>query len=363
MTTITNSRTGFKPGPTAYLNVLRIFACLMVLTVHSGEFFYIGPAGDIIRTHHVWVNNYGSFMRACVPLFVMISGYLLLPIKEAPEVFYKKRFTRLLIPFLFWSAMYAIVPYFKGEFTAQQMWQGLYIIPINFNGPAGHLWFVYMFIGIYLFIPIISPWVQTASQNFKLFFLAIWVFTLFIPYIRTVYPEVLGEAFWNKFSAVHYFSGYIGYLILGHYIKDHVRLSKAATAIIGLLLVIIGYAITHLVFSHQLPFAKDLPQLELSWAFPTINVAFIATGLFLLFSLIKIKSPGMEKFAAGVSGLTYGMYLAHILILVVLFGPINTWLHNDSKLVIPVLAVSTFIVTYVLIKILSYLPGSKYIVG
>ncbi len=91
MTTITNSHTGFKPGPTAYLNVLRIFACLMVLTVHSGEFFYIGPVGNIIRTHHVWVNNYGSFMRACVPLFVMISGYLLLPIKEAPEVFYKKR--------------------------------------------------------------------------------------------------------------------------------------------------------------------------------------------------------------------------------------------------------------------------------
>jgi surface polysaccharide O-acyltransferase-like enzyme len=53
-------------------------------------------------------------MRACVPLFVMISGYLLLPIKEAPEVFYKKRFTRLLFPFLIWSVMYCIVPYFKG---------------------------------------------------------------------------------------------------------------------------------------------------------------------------------------------------------------------------------------------------------
>jgi hypothetical protein len=61
------------------------------------------------------------------------------------------------------------------------------------------------------------------AKRFKLFFLAIWVFTLFIPYIRTVYPEVLGEAFWNKFSAVHYFSGYMGYLLLGHYIKDHVR--------------------------------------------------------------------------------------------------------------------------------------------
>lgn len=354
--------TEFKPSPTGYLHVLRIFACLMVLLVHSGEFFYIGANNIIVRENHVSVNNYGSFMRACVPLFVMISGYLLLPIKETPSVFYKKRFTRLLIPFLIWSCLYAIVPFIKGEFTSQQMWQGIYIIPVNFIASAGHLWFVYMFIGIYLFIPVISPWVQTASKNFKLFFLAIWTFTLFLPYIRTVIPEVMGESFWNKFSSVHYFSGFIGYLILGHYIRAYVRLSKIATVIWSLLLIIGGYIITHQVFDHQLPFAKDLPELELSWAFPTINVAMMSAGLFLLFSLIKIKSARAENFFAGVSGLTYGMYLAHILILVPLYGPINNWL-KDPMLVIPVLAVSCFVVTYVLIKLLSYLPGSKYFVG
>jgi peptidoglycan/LPS O-acetylase OafA/YrhL len=70
----------------------------------------------------------------------------------------------------------------------------------------------------------------------------------------------------------------------------------------------------------------------------------------------------VESFTARVSGLTYGMYLAHILVLVQLFPIINNWLH-DVVLVIPVLAISTFLVTYVGIKLLSYLPGSKYIVG
>lgn len=362
MPAIAPPNVAFKSSPTAYLNILRIFACLMVLTVHSGEFFYIGDQGQIIRENHVWVNNYGSFMRACVPLFVMISGYLLLPIKETASVFYKRRFTRLLIPFLFWSAMYAIVPYLLGSTTTSQMWHDLFIIPINFAPSAGHLWFVYMFIGVYLFIPIFSPWVQTASKRFKQFFLLIWVITLCFPYIKTIIPEVWGECFWNKYHSGYYFSGYIGYLLLGNYIKEHVTLSRSVGLLWGVIMVIIGYIITNLVFAHQLPFAKDLPELELSWAFPTINVALMATGLFLIFRSISFKSAAAESFFAKVSGLTYGMYLAHILVLVQLFPIINNWLHN-VMLVIPVLAISTFLVTYVGIKILSYLPGSKYIVG
>ena len=362
MSTITKSAETFKSSPTAYLNVLRIFACLMVLTVHSGEFFYIAADGGVMPVHHIWVNHYGSLMRACVPLFVMISGYLLLPIKESPLVFYKKRFTRLLIPFLVWSCIYAVVPFLLGTDTAKKMLINIATIPVNLNWNAGHLWFVYMLIGIYLFIPIISPWVQTASQNFKLFFLAIWAFTLFLPFIRTIFPDVLGEVPWNKYSSVHYFSGYIGYLILGHYIKEYVRLSKYARAIIGLLMVAAGYIVTHEVFRHQWPTAKSVPELELSWSFPTINVALMATGLFLLFSLIRIKTGWIEIFLAKVSGLTYGIYLAHILILQQLFGPINGWL-KEPVLVIPILALSTFILTYLVIKVLSYLPGSKYIVG
>ncbi|MDB5000765.1 MAG: hypothetical protein JWR76_1842 [Mucilaginibacter sp.] len=362
MPTSTEKPATFKPSPTAYLNVLRIFACLMVITVHSGEFFYIGAGGSIVRENHVWVNNYGSFMRACVPLFVMISGFLLLPIKEEPSIFYKRRFTRLLIPFIIWSAMYAIVPYLLGVNTLNQAVKNFATIPINFNDNDGHLWFVYMLIGIYLFIPVISPWIQTASKQFKQFFLLLWVITLFFPYIKTVYPDILGEGFWNKYQTGYYFSGYIGYLVLGHYIKEYVKLSKTSAFITGLVMAIMGYIITNLVFNYQMGVAKDLPHLELSWSFPTINVALMATGLFLIFRLISFKSASAESFFAKFSALTYGMYLAHILILNQLFVPINNWLHNVA-LVIPVLAISTFIVTYVLIKMLAYLPGSKYIVG
>ncbi|TWR25794.1 acyltransferase family protein [Mucilaginibacter pallidiroseus] len=352
----------FKPSPTGYLNLLRIFACFMVLMVHSGEFFYIGAGGSIIREHARWVNNYGSFMRACVPLFVMISGYLLLPMHEGASVFYKKRFTRLLIPFLVWSVLYALIPYLLGTNTQQQMWKNLYTIPINFSENAGHLWFVYMLIGLYLFIPIFSPWVQGASKRFKQFFLLLWIITLFFPYIKTVYPEVLGEAFWNKYHSGYYFSGYIGYLLLGNYLKENVRLSNSGRLLIGALLVIVGYAITNRVFAHQLPIAKNLPELELSWVFPTINVAMMATGLFLMFSVIKFSNGVAEGFFARMSGLTYGMYLAHILVLNQLYPLINKWL-LDAIVVIPVLAVSTFIVTYLLIRALSYLPYNKYIVG
>ncbi|MDP4205998.1 MAG: acyltransferase, partial [Bacteroidota bacterium] len=62
------------------------------------------------------------------------------------------------------------------------------------------------------------------------------------------------------------------------------------------------------------------------------------------------------------SNLSFGMYLAHIFILNQLF---KVWssLFSSPMVIIPILAISTFITTYLLIKALSFLPKSKYIVG
>lgn len=43
----------------------------------------------------------GSFVRACVPLFVMMSGVLLFPVRISMGDFYKKRIGRILIPLIF----------------------------------------------------------------------------------------------------------------------------------------------------------------------------------------------------------------------------------------------------------------------
>ena len=63
------------------LDVLRVLACYMVIQVHTGEFYYIGSVGDVIKGENAfWVDLYNSVCRSAVPLFVMLTGYFLLPV-------------------------------------------------------------------------------------------------------------------------------------------------------------------------------------------------------------------------------------------------------------------------------------------
>ena len=54
---------------------------------------------------------------------------------------------------------------------------------LNFNYAAGHLWFVYMLIGLYLIMPLLSPWAEKVGKNELLVYLGIWLFTTVIPFI------------------------------------------------------------------------------------------------------------------------------------------------------------------------------------
>ena len=87
-----------------WLDVIRCVAMIMVIGVHCIDPFYISPTMRAIPEYTHWAAIYGSLLRPSVPLFVMMTGLLLLPVKKQPlGKFYKKRIYRVLFPFLIWS--------------------------------------------------------------------------------------------------------------------------------------------------------------------------------------------------------------------------------------------------------------------
>ena len=91
-----------------WLDVVRCVAMLMVIGVHCIDPFYISPTMRVIPEYTHWAAIYGSLLRPSVPLFVMMTGLLLLPVKQQPlGTFYKKRIFRVLFPFLIWSVLYS----------------------------------------------------------------------------------------------------------------------------------------------------------------------------------------------------------------------------------------------------------------
>ena len=94
-----------------WIDWLRVAACLMVFIVHSTEPFYLGGDESLIlnATDAFWASFFDSFVRSCVPLFVIASSYLLFPLKCSTGEFLRKRAIRILIPFVLWSVVYAFV--------------------------------------------------------------------------------------------------------------------------------------------------------------------------------------------------------------------------------------------------------------
>ncbi|PRY44232.1 surface polysaccharide O-acyltransferase-like enzyme [Spirosoma oryzae] len=347
-----------QPQRVTFMDALRVLACFMVIMVHSGEYFYIGPGDVIIRDHTYGADVYGSALRACVPLFVLASGYLLLPIRESTGTFFRRRFTRILAPFVVWSVIYVL--YFHKYTDALSLGQQVLLLGVNWT--SGHLWFVYMLLGLYAFAPVISPWLRDASAREERWFLLAWCVTLLLPYVRLYVPQVWGEAFWNPIGGAYYFSGYLGYFVLGHYLRVHLQLSPTRCRALGLGLLLLGYGLTYWGFASRLPWARSVSELELTWAYLTGNVAMMTVGWYLLLRDLPAPGARAQQWLAKGSQLSFGVYLAHILVL----EQVHHWLVDympPGLLVIPVQATLTFALTYVLVAALSYLPNSRYLIG
>lgn len=362
-----------------FIDYIRVVACLMVMLVHASENFYgadpSGLAGNMSmlanEQNRFWVAFWdGGVSRTAVPLFMIVSAFLLVPMHQGQTMtqFYRCRFLRILPPFVCFLLLYTFLPLLWGGMTWEQSMQDLRMLPFNFPSMAGHLWFMYPLISLYLIIPVVSPWLREASARDERIFLYIFVFSTLLPWLhRFVSPELWGECFWNQFSMLWYCSGYLGYLVLAHYIRVHINWPSGKRMRIGAVCFLVGAAFTVWSFWWKgVPGQLiETPMLEWSWEFCTPNVLLATFGLFLMFTCVKQqKAPAI---ISQLARLSFGMYLMHLFFLV----PIAQWFVDGNvaaprlpvAFAIPVIVLLTFICCAVTTKLLSLLPGSKYVVG
>lgn len=137
----------------------------------------VGPQSYLAsETDRLWVSVYDGFSRMSVPLFMIVSAFLLVPMKEGQNMwqFYRHRFMRILPPFLIFMVLYSTLPMLWGQIDSVTSVKDLSRIWLNFPTLAGHLWFMYPLISLYLFIPIVSPWISKASAKEERFFIVLF---------------------------------------------------------------------------------------------------------------------------------------------------------------------------------------------
>lgn len=236
-------------------------------------------------------------------------------------------------------------------------------VMLNFPAVAGHLWFMYPLIGLYLFIPVISPWLAKASAKEERIFIWLFAISTLMPYLNHWFGHVWGQAFWNDFHVLWYFSGYLGYLVAAHYVRVHLDWGICKRIVIGGVMFVVGAAWTIMSFYIQALPERFHPtmQLEIGWSFCTINVMLLSIGAFLLFTCIRKEKA--SPFITQLSNLTYGMYLMHMLWLFLWFNWLKNSLQLPSGVTIPLSATCTFASSYLTCRLLEYLPGGKWVIG
>ena len=185
-----------------WLDVLRLVAILMVIAIHCTDPFNASPESRANPEFNFWGSVYGSMLRASVPLFVMMTGFLLLPVRQEASAFYKKRIPRVLFLFLIYSVLFDLAPWFiqwiggspelvtdffpwepNPSASFVEALKTIALIPVTFTVYATPMWYIYVLIGLYLYMPVFSAWVEKAADKAKRMFLAFWFISLFIPYL------------------------------------------------------------------------------------------------------------------------------------------------------------------------------------
>lgn len=333
-----------------WIDWMRVAACLMVMVVHSTEPFYLGGEGSRILTEGdaYWSSFFDSFVRACVPLFVVASSYLQFPLHYSTGEFLRRRALRVLVPFLCWTIVYALV---WGEPV-----ENFRSLLLNFNYAAGHLWFVYMLVGIYLLMPMLSPWAERVGKRELQFYLLLCFATTLIPFVRALaadgaapviygptgipnralYP-LWGEASWNTYGLFYYLSGFIGYLLLGLYLRRFVgNLSWGKALAVALPAWLAGFAICFGGFivmvmndaAGQFPIEGPTglaAAWETTWINDTAGVFLMTIGWILVFRKINAGGWFYRSVLLPISKASYGMYLCHMIALAFFSG----WLRES----------------------------------
>lgn len=361
-----------------WIDYLRLVACFLVMLTHSTEPFYIGGDGALILTHSdaIWAAVMDVFSRAAVALFVIASSYLQFPLHYDAKTFFRRRAVRILVPFLVWSIIYALVWGKPVDNFRNLLW--------NFNYAAGHLWFVYMLLGLYLIMPLLSPWAEKVGRKELQAYLAVWLFTTLIPFFRSwlggpapvihgptgipnlaQYP-LWGEASWNAYGLFYYVSGFVGYMLLGLYFRRFVgELSWKKTFAWAIPLFLGGFCIGVLGFLCRVaadsggtfPVSGPIGMVavwETPWLNDSLGVALMAIAWILLLRKIKSEGRCYRRVVLPVSQAGYGMYLSHMLVLAAVSG----WLRSALKLgadgilgmwTTPVQIVSCALISFVLV--------------
>ena len=337
-----------------YIDGLKFLAIIGVISLHIFQIWWHKPALNLNLFYGMQeISQFG------VPLFLMVTGALLLNRDIEIESFFKKKFSRIVYPFVFYLIIHMLV------------------IPGQFN-ILGYNWYFWMILCAYLMIPIINKFVLYSSWKEMEYFVLVIV-------ISSLILQLLNFHRVENFIDLSFFLGPLSYLILGYYFSKK-KFKSSTNKIICICILLFSVSTVLKIMGHLLiipvTLTQNLDAVRSVIFTSNIDVGILefiqASSLFVLVKNIYDSKSGicarfrnvLEKdfinsFIQSVSRASYGMYLVNrTLMLYSDYNIKNLPLTGKEKIMyIIILNIAIFFISWILVVGISKIPFLKKFSG
>jgi surface polysaccharide O-acyltransferase-like enzyme len=348
------------------VDLIRTVAIILVILLHAS----IEPNPNLDQMSPLgvqlwWTSNiYDSIARSAVPLFIMLTGALLLQpnkVDESLRGFFKKRWNRVGIPILFWGAIF-----FAWDFLVRgQAPTLLFVLQGILAGPYVHFWYVYVLIGLYLITPLLRIIVAHANWGTIKYFLILWFVGTGLLSLLTLYTSISPQVVWFR-QNVFLLVGLLGYFVFGAYIAK-LTLRRSTLSIMLVL-----SSIWTIIGTYFLIASLGEPYSQFFLDASSFSVIIASVSIFLILASvpnqkIEMRFPRGNRVLKLISENTLPIYLFHIIVLETLqkgYLGIKISVTNINPIIeIPLVTAVTLLICLAIIVPLKKVPYVKRIIG
>jgi surface polysaccharide O-acyltransferase-like enzyme len=351
--------TAVEPSRLFYADAIRAYAIVSVVFLHVVSPMVADP-GSVPRWWWWTANVYDSFLRPCVPLFVMVSGALLLDSRkiESLGLFFQKRVMKVALPFLFWGVIYLVI---KATIRGTPLSAASLIRELLAGPIYPHFWFLYMILGLYLVTPILRVYVAHAPIGVQYYFVALWfVAASVLPLMGAITGVSIG-------IPLVVATQYVGYFVLGPVLRNRVL---APTAMMWVTALFVGCGIFTAIATGAIADRLGHFHGQL-YDFLSPNVVVMSVCAFLVLRSLEWqrmvrRHRRVAEWVMRISTLSFGIYIVHYLLVELLrygkFGvalPGSLW---PPLITAPVTAIVALALSLAVVLLIRFIPFGRYLV-
>ncbi|MBI9089863.1 MAG: acyltransferase family protein [Desulfobacterium sp.] len=296
-----------------YIDFARLYAIAAVVVLHVSGNVVVGFHG--VTPGQWWYGNVlNSFTRWCVPLFVMISGRVILGSEKTvlSSGYLKKKIARVMLPFTAWLLLYKLWEY---DASGRQFSLKEVIASVLSGNPFFHLYFFLIILGLYLVAPMLRRLVVNVPEKVlvsqTLAFLA-------VPSLISLY--YLGRGSGGSplcgmpYNGMTLWLPFMGYFVAGFYFGK-IRISHG-TAVFAMFFFFLSGTIicfgTYYLF--KIHGQGDRALFLYNYLSPPVVVMSLSVFILIRFFYGEAK----KKYVATLASLTFGVFLIHPFVLYLL---------------------------------------------